>query len=286
MKKTLLLLLVLAGVPVVYAGEGAADSPVAQVISKLQNLDAPEASDQAYVACVCEGLESATTVYASDVLVHCGDQFRPQKPGLIKQVGDLVDDLDTNVQHRLRLANLSKLWLEDKKYFSKDDKYSAFPFGLLEAAFNEADRFATKDQYRWDATRYHGVSPLEVNLRLEPVVSLNSENNKGLLLSVGLVHNFFPRRFELNGKWDSVKPLRAEDQCPLIFETRRFIERAALLVGVGYLGDDADSLAYGPGVQIKNLNLWYLYNENSSDWDWVLGADLNDLVTKMAKYFK
>ena len=262
---------------------------LAEAIASLEKLKENYGKDQdrGYVNCVCDGLRAAATADPAEILLRCTDQYPSTSPGLQKDVGLMIRNFETGLAMRVRTVNLSRIWLDDKKYFSKDDEYSAFPFGLIEAWVNEAGRFRTDDRNRGDESSYHGVSPEEFNLRLEPVVSLDGEHNKGLLLSAGWVLNFLPKHFELNTDGASVKPVKAATgQSTAAYKTSMFLERVAILGGVGYLGDDAETLVYGPGIQVKNLNIWYLINDKGSGGDWVLGVDLYDLVEKAGKYFK
>lgn len=265
-----------------------ASANLTDTIASLKQLNATftNEQDRGYVDCVCDGLTEATTQLPSEILMRCGDLYPINSPGLNKQVGQLVGKFDSRAAMRVREVNLSRRWLNDKKYFSKSDEYSAFPLGLIEAGLNESSRFRTDDRKRADESVYYGISPEELNLRLEPIVSLDGAHNKGLLLSVGWVQNLFPKKFELSADGASVKPVRADGQSAIAYKTAMFLERLAILGGIGYLGDDADTLVYGPGIQVKNLSLWYLFSEKQSSSDWVLGVDLYEIVEKMGKYFR
>ena len=165
----------------------------------------------------------------------------------------------TNDSYRIKISNQNELLR--RKYLEPDDPQANYVETLAQDF-----SFTRYDGYRRNSWRsYKGVSPLEVKLRLEPAIALGSSATPALLLSGGLLYNFFPT-FDDSGR---------------VKETTysQFVRRTGPCLGggIGYHNGSVDPLL-GGGWQVRWFTVWMLYDTASrdysfgvgiSEWDWV-----------------
>ena len=112
-----------------------------------------------------------------------------------------------------------------------------------------------------------GVSAWELKLRLEPVITFGGSTDPALLLSGGLVFNFFPNEFTDTG---TVKK-------ETLFS--EYVKRTGLcLGGCARFHDGGQTLLVSGGWQIRWVTLWglfdtaaheYFFGLGVSEWDWL-----------------
>jgi len=155
-----------------------------------------------------------------------------ERKGFRKHIQPVLND-------RFIGKNRAKGKLFELKYFEKDDKRAA---NFIEGFINsKVPLLRYKEVDRWH--RQHGVSAWEATTRFEPIALMNSDNDLGGLVALGLVYNFFPTidaqknppNIYMNDSWRS-----------------KYLKRVGLRFGAGATFDEGDALI-GSGIQERRI---------------------------------
>lgn len=156
--------------------------------------------------------------------------------------------------------------LFERKYFESDDKNNG---NYCEAWLNgrlALTRFKENDT-SWYRTK--GVSAFETTLRVEPLIMLEDKHDFGVLLSAGLLYNFFPEIKEYGLGSDAITV-----QDGLL---SRWVRRTGLRAGVGMdMTEDREALITGAGLQVAAFTFWGVYN--TKDYNWRTAVGISDLT--------
>lgn len=162
--------------------------------------------------------------------------------------------------------------LLERKYFEEDDKQSGF---LFEACINSHLCLTQYDEDSTEHGRKYGVSPWEVTIRVEPLMTFDSDNTAGFLLSTGLLMNLFPKVNVLNNQ------VSAEDNW-----ASGYIKRVGLKLGAGGdVGEGGSRFIGGAGLQIASFSIWGIYQEREDRFVAAISASDLDWVKKILPFF-
>ncbi len=130
-------------------------------------------------------------------------------------------------------------------------------------------------EQRW--FRLHGISRLESDFGVEPLVLLEQENAFGLMLTAGFLYNFFPRveqrddnRFLPQARYDGWWQRALADH----------LQKVGLRLGAGVLFD-RPSAAFGLGLRLRAVTVWGVYSPGKSDFSVALGFSSLEWLKKL-----
>lgn len=152
----------------------------------------------------------------------------------------------------------ARVALFNAKYFDPDDPADA---NFLEAWLNSRLPWTRYKPGGSDWPRTEGVSRLEVTLRAEPIVLLDSDPSVGALLAIGQVFNLFPAVDPDQPPYPAVTPTTAS----------KWIKRAGIRLGIGLTADDETDWLAGAGLQVRAFTAWGVYDIDGEDWHVAVG---------------